>query len=70
MKQVYDNNGIKIAGLYRSGDSLVVKDDILLTKAKAEKERLSKINDLEQRIDVIASDMAAIKTLLEKLVRE
>ena len=70
MKQVYDNNGIKIAGLYRSGDALVVKDDILLTKAKAEKERLSKINDLEQRIDVIASDMAAIKTLLEKLVRE
>lgn len=70
MKQVYDNNGIKIAGLYRSGDALVVKDDILLTKAKTEKERLSKINDLEQRIDVIASDMAAIKTLLEKLVRE
>lgn len=70
MNQVYDNNKVKITGLFKSGDALVVKDDVALKRAQSEKEKMLKMASIEQTLETVVGDLAAIKTLLEKLVRE
>lgn len=69
-KQVYDAAGNKIPGLFKSGDALIVSDNSALLKAKAEKEKLQRIDTLETKVDSITNDLTTIKTLLEKLVRD
>jgi len=70
MKHVYDASGRKVPGLYKKDDAFVVIDPIALQKATAEKERMSRIDQLETQIDQINNDIHTIKTLLEHLIRD
>ena len=59
----------EISGMYRSEEGVLINKDLSALKAyKAQKQKMRKLNTMEEEIKEIRHDMMEIKTLLQKLV--
>lgn len=71
LNQVYDANCNPIKGLYKNETgALIVINDSAFIKANAEKERLMRVDNIEQTLNNVVDDINTIKELLQTLIRE
>lgn len=60
----------QVPGFYKTKEGVVInKDNVALTAYKKQKERVRKVDELEEDLKNIKSDLDDIKELLKGLVR-